>query len=93
MTCLICSRFRIGIVSERVDPSCATVAAMVFRSVIPSSSLSPDPLRDGGSGVVGLGALSSVNALSSPSPSEERSIFSARGSISFSLLVSVLSVC
>ena len=48
---------------------------------------------DGGSGVVGLGALSSVKALSSPSPSVERSRFSARGSMSFSLLVSVVSVC
>ena len=62
---------------------CLTVASLV----------SSEPIGGGGSGVVGLGALSSVTALSSPSPNDDRSRFSARGSISFSLLVSVLSVC
>ena len=66
---------------------------MVFRLVLPGSSVSSDPIGDGGSGVVGLGALSSVKALSSASVSDERSRCSARGSMSFSLLVSVLSVC
>ena len=93
MICLICSRLMIGVVSEDEAPVCSTVAAIVFRRVLPGSSVSSDPLGDGGSGVVGLGALSSVKALSSPSPSEDRSRFSARGSMSFSLLVSVLSVC
>ena len=65
----------------------------MFRRVLPGSSVSSESIGDGGSGVVGLGALSSVKALSSPSPSDDRSRFSARGSMSFSLLVSVLSVC
>jgi len=91
--CLICSGYRIGVVSEEVAPPCSVVAAIVFRRVLPCSSVASDPLGDGGSGVVGLGALSSVNALSSPSPSNARSRFSARGSMSFSLLVSVLSPC
>ena len=93
MICLICSGLRIGVVSEEVAPLCSAVAAIVFRRVLPVSSVSSDPIGDGGSGVVGLGALSSVNALSSPSPNNDRSRFSARGSMSFSLLVSVLSVC
>jgi len=79
--------------SEDVAPACSAIAAIVFRRVLPGSSLSSDPIGDGGSGVVGLGALSSVKALSSPSPSDDRSRFSARGSMSFSLLVSVLSLC
>jgi len=78
--------------TEDVAPPCSAVAAIVFRRVLPGSSVSSDPIGDGGSGVVGLGALSSVKALSSPSPSHDRSRFSARGSISFSLVVSVLSV-
>ena len=65
----------------------------MFRRVLPGSSVSSDPIGDGGSGVIGLGALSSVKALSSPSPRHERWRFSARGSMLFSLLVSVLSVC
>ena len=93
MICLICSGFRIGVVCEDVAPSCAAVAAIVFRPVFPCCSVSSDPLGDGGSGVVGLGALSSIKALSSPSPSHERSRFCAMGSISFSLLASVLCVC
>ena len=78
--------------SEEVAPPCSAVAAIVFRRVLPCSSVSSEPIGDGGSGVVGLGALSSVKALSSPSPSDERSRFSARGSMSFLLLVSVWSV-
>jgi len=93
MICLICSRIRIGVDSEDVAPPCSAVAAIVLPRVPPCSSVSSDPLGDGGSGVVGLGALSSLMALSSPSPSDERSRFSARESMSFSLLVSVLSVC
>ena len=45
------------------------------------------------SGVVGLGTLSSVKAVSNPSPGDESSRFSARGSMSFWLLVSVLYIC
>jgi len=81
------------VVSDEVAPPCSAVATILFPRVLPSSSDSYDPLGDGSSGVVGLGALSSVKALSSPSPSDERSRFSASGSMSFSLLVSVLSVC
>jgi len=65
----------------------------VFHRVLPCSSVSSDPLGDGGSGVVGLGALAAVKALSSPSPSDQRAKFSARGSMSFSLLVPILAVC
>jgi len=90
---LICSGSRIGVVSDAVAHPCAALAGIVLRLVLPCSSLVFHPLGHGGSGVVGLGALSSVKALSSPSPSHERSRFSARGSMSFSLLVSVLSVC
>jgi len=79
MICLIYSGLRIGVVSEDVAPPCSPVAAIVFRGVLPGSSVSSDPFGKGGSGVVGLGALSSVKALSSPSPSDERSRFSARG--------------
>ena len=79
--------------SEDVAPPCSPVVAIVFRRVLPGSAVSSDPIGDGGSGVVGLGALTSVKALSSPSPSDERSRFYARGSMLFSLLVSVLSVC
>jgi len=93
MISLICSGLRIGVVSEDVAPPYSAVAAIVFRCVLPGSSLSSDPIGDRGSGVVGLGALSSVKALSSPSPSDDRSRFSARGSMSFSLFFSVLSVC
>ena len=93
MICLICSRFMIGVVSEDIAPPCSAVAAIVFRLVLPCCSFSSDPLGAGGSGVVGLGALCSVKALSSHSPSHERSRFSDRGSMWFSLLVSVLSVC
>ena len=81
------------VASEEDAPPCCAVAAIVFRRVLPCSSVSSDPIGDGGSSVVGLGALSSVKALSSSAPSDERSRFSARGSMSFSLLVSVLSVC
>jgi len=93
MICLICSGLRIGVVSENVAPPCSAVAAIVFGRVLPGYSVSSDPIGHGGSGVVGLGALSSVKALSSPSPSDDRSRFSARGSMLFSLLVSVVSVC
>ena len=93
MICLICSGFRIGVVSEDGALPCSAVATIVFCRVLPCSSVSSDSLGDGGSGVVGLGALFFVKALSSPAPSDDRSRFSARGSISFSLLVSVLSVC
>jgi len=93
MISLICSGLRIGFVSEDVAPPCSAVAAIVFRLVFPCSSVSSDSLGDGGSGVVGLAALSSVKALSSPSSSNETSRFSPRGSMSFSLLVSFLSVC
>jgi len=93
MICLICSGLRIGVVSEDLATPWSAVVAIVFRRVLPGSSVSSDPVGDGGSGVVGLGALCSFKALSSPSPSDDRSRFSARGSMSFSLLVSILSVC
>jgi len=93
MICLICTGFRIGVVSPEVVPPCSAVAAIVFRRVLHCSSVSSDPLGDGGSVVVGLGAVSSIKPLSSPSPSDERWRFSSRGSMSFSFLVSVLSVC
>jgi len=82
-----------GVVSEDLAPPCSAVATIVFPLVLPCSSVSSDPLDDRGSGILGLGALSSIKALSSPSASDERSRFSARGSMSFSLLASVLSVC
>ena len=59
--------------SEAEAPPCSAIAAIVFRRVLPGSSVSSDPIGDGGFGLVGLGALSSVKALSSPSPSEDRS--------------------
>jgi len=93
MICLICSGLRIGVVSEDVAAPCSVVAAIVFCRVLPGSSFSSDPIGDGGSGVVGLVALCSVKALSSPSPSDARSRISTRGSMSFSLFVSALSVC
>ena len=93
MICLSCSGLRIGVVSTAVVPPCSVVTAIVFLRVLPCSPVSSDPLGDGGSGVVWLAALSTVKALSSLSSSDQRSRFSARGSMSFSLLVSVLSVC
>jgi len=79
MTCLICSGLRIGVVSENVATPCSAIAAIVFRRVLACSSISSDPLGDGGSDVVGLGALPSVKAISSPYPGDKRSRFSARG--------------
>jgi len=93
MICLICSGLMIGVMSADVAPPCSDLAAIVFRRVLPGASVSSDPIGDGGSGVVGLGALTSVKALSTPAPSDERSRFSARGSMSFSLSVSVFAVC
>jgi len=93
MICLICSGLRIEVVSEDGAPPCSAVAGIVFRCGLPAFSVSSDPIGDGASGVVGRGALSYVKALLSPSPSDERSRFSARWSMSFSLLVSVLFVC
>jgi len=90
---LICFAFRIGVVSEDDTPLCSVLAAIVFRRVLPCSTVSSHPLGDGGSGGVGLGALTSVRALSSPSPNDKRARFSARRLMLFSLLVSVLSVC
>jgi len=81
---LIYSGFRIGVVSEDAAPPCSAVAAIVFSLVLPCASVSSDPLGDADSGVVGLAALSSVNALSSPSSCDERSRLSARGRMSFS---------
>ena len=93
MIWLICSGFSIGGVSAEVVPPCSAIAAIMFGCVLPCSCVSSDPIGDGGSGVVGLGALSSVKALSRPSPNDERSRFSARGLMLFLLLVSHLSVC
>jgi len=92
MLCLIRSGFRIGIVDEDVAPSCAVVVEFVFPRPLPRSSVSSDPRGDGGSGVIGLGPISSVKALASPSPDDERVGFSNRGSMLFSSLGSVLSV-
>jgi len=78
MICLICSGLRIGYVSGDIAPPCSAVAAIVFGRVLPGPPVSSDPIGDGGSGVVGLGALSSGTALSSPSPSDEWSRCSAR---------------
>ena len=61
----------------------------MFPGTLLCASVSSDLLGDGGSGVVGLGALVFVKALPSPSPSDERSRFSARGLMWFSSLVSV----
>lgn len=63
MSGLISSGSRMEAVSEDVVPSCAIVGAIVFPRVIPCSSVSLDPRGDGGSGLVGLGALSSVKGL------------------------------
>jgi len=90
---VICSGFRIGVVSKDVPPSCAVVAAIVFCPVLPPSSVSSDPIGHGGSDVVGLSALPLVKALSSPAPSDERSRFWASWSMLFSSLVSILAVC
>ena len=79
--------------SEDVAPPYFAVASILFRRVLPCSSVACDPLAAGGSGVLGLGAICSLKARSSASPSDERSRLSARGSMSFSLLASVLSVC
>jgi len=79
-------------VFDAVTPPSYVAASMVFRHVLPCSSIASDPPGDGGSGVVGLGALSSVKAVPNPSYSDERSRFSARGWMLFSLLVSVLSI-
>ena len=65
----------------------------MFGRVLPCSAVSSDPLSDAGSGVVGLGTLSAFNALSSPPPRKEWSRFSTGVSMSFLLLVSILSVC
>jgi len=92
MMCLSCSGFRIGVVSEDVAPSWPSVATIVFPRVLPCSSVSSDPLGDGGSGVVGLGAISSTKALSSPSPSEERLRISAMG-VNVVFLVGLRFVC
>jgi len=93
MICLIWSGLRIGVVCEDVAPPCSIVAAIVFRCVLPCSSVTSDPLGDAGSGIVGLGVLSSVKSLSNPSSSDEKSRFSGRVSMLFSLLVSVLYLC
>jgi len=66
---------------EDVTSPCYVVAAIVFHRVFPSSSVSSDPAGDGGSGVVGLGALSSVKALSNPSSRDERWRFSGKWSM------------
>jgi len=93
MIFLICSRIRIGVVSEDVASPRSGVATILLRHVLPGSLVSSEPLGDGGSDVRELGALASVKKLSNRSPSDETSRFSARGSMSFSLLVSALSVC
>jgi len=93
MICLIFWGFRIRVVSGDVAPPCSAVAAIVFRRVLPCSSVSSAPLGERGSGVVGLGALSAFKALSSLSARDERSKLSARGSIALSLLVTVFYVC
>ena len=51
MIWLLCSEFRIWVVSEDLAPPCSHVSAMVFGRVLPSSSVSSDHLDDGGSGV------------------------------------------
>ena len=90
--CLIWSGFSSGFVEADASP-CCPCAAIVFRLVLPGSAVSSEPIGDVGSGVVGLGALDSPSALSSASPSEEMSRFSASVSMSFSLFVAVVSVC
>jgi len=93
MIWLICSLLIIRVVSEDVAPPCSAVAAIVFPRVLPCSSVSSNPSGDAGSGVVGVGALSSIKAFARASPRDERSRFSARGSMSFSLLFSVFCFC
>jgi len=78
---------------KNVTCPCCVVATIVFRRVLPRPSVSSHQAGDGGSSVVGLGALSPVNALSDRSSSVERSSFCPEGLILSSLLVSVLSVC
>ena len=89
--CLSWSGFSSGAVVVEADGS--PCAAIVFRFVLPGSVVSSDPAGDVGSGVVGLGALDSLSASSSASPSMETSRFSASVSMSFSLFVAVLSLC
>jgi len=91
--CLICSRFKSGVVLEDNTSPCCVVPASVFRHILPCSTGSSDPASDSGPSAVGLGAPSSVMAFSNLSSSDEWSWFSAKGLILFSLLVSVLSVC
>ena len=91
--CLNCLEFKSGLIWEDDDSPWCVVAAMVFRQVLPCSSVSSEPAGGAGSGLVGLGALCSVKTLYNPSSKNDRSTFSARESNSFSLLVSVLSVC
>ena len=91
--CLSWSGFSSGAAVVEADASpCCPCAAIVFRLVLPWSAVSSEPIGDVGSGVVGLGALDCPSALSSASPSAEMSRFSASVSMSFSLLVAVLSV-
>jgi len=79
-------------VSEAVVSPCGVIVTILCPRVLFWSSVPSAPLADGGFGVVGLGALPSIKALSSPSTSVERSRFSARGSKSFWLFFSVLSL-
>ena len=55
MIYLICSGFRIRVVSEDVVSPWAAVASIVFRRVLPRSLISSDLIGPGGSGVVRLG--------------------------------------
>jgi len=91
--CRTCSGFKSGVVFEEVVSPCCGVGTIMFRRVWPCPSLSSYLASDGGSRVVGLGALSSVKALSNPYSSDKRSRLSVMGAMWSSLLVSVLSVC
>ena len=92
--CLSWSGFSSGAAVVEADaPPCCPCAAIVFPLVLPSSVVSSDPTGDVGSGVVGLGALDSLNASSSAPPSMEMSRFSASVSMLFSLFLTVLSIC
>ena len=91
--CLICSGFRIGVVSEQVIRPCATASTIVFCLILPCSSGCSGPVANGGCGVAVLGGLSFMIAVCNPSFSDERSTFSPMGSMSFSLLFSVCTVC
>ena len=93
MICLICCGLWMVVASEETAPPCSAIAAIVFPRVLPCFSVASDPIGDAGSSLLGLGALTSVKALTSPSSNDERSRFSAGGSMSFSLLVSDFSVC